>query len=1094
MAKRTYNRQPQSVGMDYYEKQGLSDRYLNFNEFHGLNTNKNYLAIDQQSFADCNNVYVDQDGELAARPPVKYKTINIIPSTETILSIKKIENVLFYHTFDGNKYYLRSSYLDSPIETVENLFICWVQSWFVLFEQTNKGVKLSAFNKIDNKVEFYDSDIIFTPSIISTIASSSSPDKNILTTSQYNIYIVDTIDEIPSNLQGKSIIISIDNVEYTLTYSSYTRYILTTPVRYSSLDVDWDTVQISVATSGDAYYFVVINDIMYISFDGSTFISIINGPSDGFGDANVYRSYKLCEVNDGTTVALWIVTRDLRNSNNTCKVYRAMVGPTSLPSQSSWSLITNVTVPAQGPMTYADANSTPRGVCYMQYNNSGQPFESTVSFQSIFGYVKSYALHSPSSTELLFLTPLSCDIAYYRFLAVGGTSLVYRSTDDANLLTMIDTSSSSISKSYVLIDLFLQSDPNFQSTVHLSYCHLYKDIVVVSNINSVLQFTFTRGNNGIVTELCTAYMVFGANESPLYCFNRTGHSFNIENATYYTFSKQYLFYDNNDTGMAANYASLPVRSVISSTSLEDYKGFYCKTFVTPNEQYNSLLTYTTPIWRELLPSAPFPKPEIAAKEYILRNIGTFAYTSWYLDNTDVYIDNFNYDRTSNTSTNRTRYQRRTYIPAYFNRANIGPAGTGPNQAIEIFNNNTSFAGKYAINTDGNVLSKQYLYIAGETLLLLDRGTDNNTPISINDNNEIRYYDPKNEQIFATGQSYKMYVKVFKKGNETLFKPDLYIDGYKRAFSKDNKLYVLSDTDIKGQLYIKEVNVFEFTSNITALINLSSTSIAIFLQDSVWILFENNGMNLIKSKLQLGNRQDNDVINIYDGSSILLPTLNGLTSLSYEQFVQSTDQVYKYLSEQIMDNFDAYFEGNIKLKQYKRWIFMYRQDLNYLFLYDISLSCWWKWTLPYPLQNLEYDNENGLLLLLNNKICNFDLTYSTFVDFVDSKINWNIVTQKLHFNAPNNYKHIRAVNVITTQKGGKIRYKLKYKNYRNIDNTEEDDVREFIIETLTTTINRVAFIKTNAFQVEISNDKTDGSPAPFITPGISVKYRITEKIR
>ena len=152
-------------------------------------------------------------------------------------------------------------------------------------------------------------------------------------------------------------------------------------------------------------------------------------------------------------------------------------------------------------------------------------------------------------------------------------------------------------------------------------------------------------------------------------------------------------------------------------------------------------------------------------------------------------------------------------------------------------------------------------------------------------------------------------------------------------------------------------------------------------------------------------------------------------------------------------------------------------------------------MPYAPQKILYDG-NNLLLLLNNQIAIFDFANKKipYYDFIGNIIHWSFRSQKLHFNAPNNYKHIRQLNVITTQSGHELRYKLKFVNYHNLNNLAETDTVDFEIDQLTTLIKRVTFMKTNAFQFEISDDTTDDKPKYFETPDIAIKYRITERVR
>lgn len=1098
MAKRTYNRQPKSVGMDYYEKQGLSDKYLNFNEFHGLNTNKNYLAIDQQSFADCDNVYVNQDGELSVRPPVKYysPTVGvgdnvkiIVNNTDKVLQMIKLESVLFYHVFDGEKYWLKFAWHEKyfEIQTNEVIQLQWVQSWFVLFEHgynednSKTSILLRAFdyNYSSKDLNFYEAnDVIYTPTIVVNADKPvSDENKNILTHSYNDEYVIDSLDELPGSLTGKVLYITLDGYTYKFEYTQYSKYVITAALGYPLVQTPWTEIQVSKSTSGLMWYFALQNNIPYISYDGIIFVAIAGLPDDGYSTAlNAYRSYKLCEEisgsGDSIGTRLWLVTKILDGPS--LSVYYANIGPNSLPTSANDWISASITIPKQNKCNLK-INNQNISMNYSETGDDTNPLDSYVRLSSDFS-TNAFALTSPDYKCLMFLTKLDTNIKYI-IDGIVSPDIVHPPayTSGAFLLsicTINDEDNTINQNNAVLIREAIFSNFSRSKNIKMSATYVNDD---ANNIGYVIQICTQNSK----TAMSVFYIVTKRDFTYYYYF---------DNFSQNQFCKVYGMFESFESTLVQQFSEYNI-SIDANVDNIQFPIFNNNLYTLGNKIYCKM-AYTTPAVFQFSPS-PSDNP---SSDYLFSEQGIFKTTTWAPGG--YYTDTYNYSGKTPEDE-----RRRKHMPLIFVRDNVTPEGASSRTQTLLYDKNVMRLGKFAFSDTGGILGINYVYINNHAEELLLNSVEangprsaNNTPVAITDKLSVVYLDEESKVLYSSFAYDKLVVRHLIVKGLNLFMPDFYIDGYKRAFAKDNQLYILSDADKQGKLYIKNVSVLSFESDITALINLSSTSIAIFLKDSVYILFENNGTNLVKSKLQLGNRKGSTVMNIYDGSSILLPTLNGLTSLSYEQFVQSTDQVYKYLSEQIMDNFDVYFEGKIKLKQYKRWIFMFRQDLHYFFLYDISANAWWKWTLPYPISNLEYDNENGLLLLMNNKICNFDLLYNTFVDFVDSKIYWNIITQKLHFNAPNNYKHVRAVNVITTQKGNRIRYKLKYKNYRNIDNTEEDDVRDFVIENLTTTINRVAFIKTNAFQVELSNDKSDNNAVPFITPGISIKYRITEKIR
>ena len=68
MASRTVNRRPYSVDVSSSE---IDYKYFNHINWKGLCTDKNYFNLDQETFEDCKNVYIDSEGLLKSRPAFK---------------------------------------------------------------------------------------------------------------------------------------------------------------------------------------------------------------------------------------------------------------------------------------------------------------------------------------------------------------------------------------------------------------------------------------------------------------------------------------------------------------------------------------------------------------------------------------------------------------------------------------------------------------------------------------------------------------------------------------------------------------------------------------------------------------------------------------------------------------------------------------------------------------------------------------------------------------------------------------------------------------------------------------------------------------
>lgn len=381
---------------------------------------------------------------------------------------------------------------------------------------------------------------------------------------------------------------------------------------------------------------------------------------------------------------------------------------------------------------------------------------------------------------------------------------------------------------------------------------------------------------------------------------------------------------------------------------------------------------------------------------------------------------------------------------------------------------------------------------GETLYPLYLSTDGKTFI---------YYNATEEATYTNDYRGIATVDLLIPGDKKYVAPAFAEDFITTTIAVNNLLYQSinknNDDPEHPLIYFSVDSKVTFVDEITNLVVFSQTSLGVFLEDLVYEYQYDTGNSvytLTPTKLQLGCKKGADIITGYDGNTIFVTTLKGLAGLNYQDFVQSTEQVYTYLTDSIMDLYDSFkSDGKIKLYQYKDWIFVYRQDCLYFYIFDVRSSTWWKWTNPYTIQKILYDGDN-LLLLTNEQIAKYDFENEDFFDFVGTRISWKIRSQKLHFDAPNNYKHIRQLNIITTENGTELRYKLKFVNYRNLNNLSDIDTVLFDIDQLTTLIKRVNFIKTNAFQFEISDDDTDDRPKYFETPDIVIKYRITEDVR
>lgn len=117
---KTVNRIPKSFSVPTAKQ--IADKYFNQNNWKGINDDKNFLGVDQESFADCENVYIDTENVLRSRPSLKtdeistikkYKFGNVTIKLNIISGIQYIEGdkTLYTGTSDVNNvklYYINN--------------------------------------------------------------------------------------------------------------------------------------------------------------------------------------------------------------------------------------------------------------------------------------------------------------------------------------------------------------------------------------------------------------------------------------------------------------------------------------------------------------------------------------------------------------------------------------------------------------------------------------------------------------------------------------------------------------------------------------------------------------------------------------------------------------------------------------------------------------------------------------------------------------------------------------------------------------------------------------------------------------------------
>ena len=408
--------------------------------------------------------------------------------------------------------------------------------------------------------------------------------------------------------------------------------------------------------------------------------------------------------------------------------------------------------------------------------------------------------------------------------------------------------------------------------------------------------------------------------------------------------------------------------------------------------------------------------------------------------------------------------------------------------------------KSVTSPKGHVLTQHNLYIDSVEIPLLFEAD----PIKVSSS----IYLFKNGLLYSSVLDDIIEITEITPGIINYIMPDYVAEIDSFYFAKDKKLYISaypSDGDFAW--YFPKIATETFDYRINNIHPISATEMGVFLKDSVYYIQRSDkGYLYYKSKIQVGCRQEADVITSFDGKYILFASERGLVALSYQDFVASTEQTLSYLSDNISTVFkDYYSNGAIKLFKHEFWILCYKKEQKTYLLLDIRNNSWWPMTLPYPVSKfIVFDD--GVKALCNGKLYSIRKGEDAYYDYdeVKSDIDWHITSQKLHLNAPNYYKHISNItlaSVLDTDK--EIYLDLTLHNYRKKIHKSEVESFKFKVDSIRTYIKRLNYSKVNEFQYLLTSSMSEAADeeelvevpkAPLSLSSITVKYKITGQVR
>lgn len=299
--------------------------------------------------------------------------------------------------------------------------------------------------------------------------------------------------------------------------------------------------------------------------------------------------------------------------------------------------------------------------------------------------------------------------------------------------------------------------------------------------------------------------------------------------------------------------------------------------------------------------------------------------------------------------------------------------------------------------------------------------------------------------------------------------------------------------------LPEINNHSFMSSINGLLNVSTTEVAAFLINKVYIITKvaddllGYRYDYLSTRLSVGIRSGDSVINSMDGKLTLYPTVKGLAVMNYQPNVASTDQVVDYLSNNIRAIWNEFYEaGVIKVVQMKDYVYLSNGTTTYLML-DLRGLTWWLLTSPFPITKIVTDQID--FNIISNGLYKYEPNYLVYKDVVTRDIEWLVESQPNHFNIPTYYKNLKQlIFQLEESTNNEQTIHVQIVLYRKYFAIKDPEIISFSVESYRTFVKRFNYWKINEMQWVLSSDVKNVTPAQLKLNGLSIKYEVSEEVR
>lgn len=297
----------------------------------------------------------------------------------------------------------------------------------------------------------------------------------------------------------------------------------------------------------------------------------------------------------------------------------------------------------------------------------------------------------------------------------------------------------------------------------------------------------------------------------------------------------------------------------------------------------------------------------------------------------------------------------------------------------------------------------------------------------------------------------------------------------------------------------------FDYEITGLHPISTTELAVFQEDSIYYAVpttitynnaERSAYTFYKSRLPLGCAKGCDIVTSFDGKYTIFSTVRGLVAMAYQDFVSSSEQALNFLSDTILEDYTAWATGAVKIMPYKYWLLIYRQNDHKSFVYDMRNGSWWDIEYTKNVHKVLPVGQKVYVVIKNNRLHCLNTSDNDYHD-EHAMIDWYLVSQKLHFNAVNYYKHVvnmtlSAISTATKEFTCKLNVNIFRKAYN--ENVRPDLGIAYNVEMVRVYVRRINYMKLNEFQFILRSDDEAVQQLPLSLTNISIKHRVTGQVR